>query len=213
MIRVADNGCGIAPEHMSRLFEPFFTTKPPGRGTGLGLATLFGIVKVHHGFVRVRSQLGKGTSFEILLPRTTDELAGPASPALTTEPVTKRETILLVEDETNLRKATRMLLEMNGYVVLEAANGIDALRIWDEHAKRIGLLLSDMTMPDGPDGGELARALRRKRPDLKVIITSGYHSDFASRELTDEERFLFLMKPYPIPELLEVVRNALDSRV
>jgi CheY-like chemotaxis protein len=209
MIRVEDNGCGIAPEHMSRLFEPFFTTKPPGKGSGLGLATLFGIVKVHHGFVRVRSELGKGTSFEILLPPTDDKIAESAAPALTPERVADPATILLVEDESNLRTTTRMLLEMSGYVVLEAANGIDALRLWDEHANTIRLLFTDMTLREGPDGRELADALRKDRPDLKVILTSGYHPEFAGREVADGQRFL--VKPCPIPELLEAVRHALDS--
>jgi PAS domain S-box-containing protein len=209
MIRVEDTGCGIAPENLSRLFEPFFTTKPPGKGTGLGLATLFGIVQVHHGFVRVQSELGKGTAFEILLPPTDDEVTEATSATPAPRPVADRGTILLVEDETNLRTTTRMLLEMDGYVVLEAANGTDALRVWDEHSQRIGLLFTDMTMPGGPDGRELADTLREDRPDLKVILTSGYHSEFAGREVTNGE--LLLMKPCPLPELLEAVRQALDS--
>jgi CheY-like chemotaxis protein len=209
MVRVEDSGCGIAPEHMSRLFEPFFTTKPPGKGTGLGLATMFGIVKVHHGFVRVRSALGKGTTFEILLPPTDDEVTEPTARVQIPERVAEPGTILLVEDETNLRKTTRMLLEMSGYVVLEAANGIDALRLWDEHAQRIGLLFTDVTMPEGPDGRELAHALRKDRPDLKVILTSGYNSEFAGREVADGHRFL--MKPCPVSELLDAVGHALDA--
>jgi PAS domain S-box-containing protein len=209
VLRVADDGCGIAPEHMSRLFEPFFTTKPPGKGTGLGLATLFGIVKVHHGFVRVRSELGTGTSFEILLPSSDDAIAEPAAPTPVARPVVEPGTILLVEDEANLRKTTRMLLEMSGYAVLEAANGVDALRLWANHAQSIGLLLTDVTMPEGLDGRELAATLRTDRPDLKVILTSGFNSDLAGREMSDGQRFL--MKPYPLPDLLEAVRHALES--
>jgi PAS domain S-box-containing protein len=209
MIRVSDTGSGIAPDHMSRLFEPFFTTKPAGKGTGLGLATTFGIVKVHHGYIRVKSELGKGTSFDILLPPTDDVIAEEPAPAVAPERASEQATILLVEDETNLRRTTRMLLEMSGYVVLEAANSVDARKIWDEHAPKVGLLFTDMTLPDGPDGRELAAALRKERPDLKVILTSGYHSDFAGREIESGERFL--MKPCPTPELLEAVRLALDS--
>jgi PAS domain S-box-containing protein len=209
MLRVVDTGCGIAPEHLSRLFEPFFTTKAPGEGTGLGLATLFGIVKLHHGFIRVASEVGKGTSFEILLPLTAEPVAKPTVRPVMPEPAGAQETILLVEDEPNLRKTTRMLLEMSGYVVIEARSGVEALRAWDEHEKEIGLLFTDMTMPDGLDGRQLAAELRKRRPGLKVILTSGYNADLAGTEV--EAGVLFLMKPCPVPELLEAVRRALDS--
>jgi PAS domain S-box-containing protein len=208
-ITVTDTGAGIAPEHMSRLFEPFFTTKPAGKGTGLGLSTVFGIVKLHHGFVRVSSEVGKGTSVEILLPPTDQAIAVPSPRPAKPEPAGERETILLVEDDANLRKTTRMLFEMSGYVVVEARNGVEALRVWEEHGTRIGLLFTDMTMPEGLDGRQLAAALRRRRPDLKVILTSGYNSDLAGREVDEGERFL--LKPCPVPELLDAVRSALDS--
>jgi PAS domain S-box-containing protein len=210
MIRVVDTGCGIAAEHLSRLFEPFFTTKAPGKGTGLGLATLFGIVKLHHGFVRVASEVGKGTTFEILLPSSDDAVVPSSAPPPMPEPVGEQETILLVEDDANLRKTTRMLLEMSGYVVIEAKSGVDALRVWDENAEQIGLLFTDMTMPDGLDGRQLAAELRKRRPDLKVILTSGYNADLAGRAADDADE-TFLMKPCPIPQLLEAVRAALDS--
>jgi PAS domain S-box-containing protein len=208
-IRVTDTGAGISPEHLDRLFEPFFTTKAPGQGTGLGLATVFGIVKLHHGFVRVTSNLGKGASFEILLPRSNEAVPEPSPPPAAPERKGEQETILLVEDDKNLRKTTRMLLETSGYVVVEAANGIEALRAWDEHEKTIGLLFTDMTMPEGLDGRQLAAELRKRRPGLKVILTSGYNSDLAGREVDHGERFL--MKPCPVPLLLEAVRGALDS--
>jgi PAS domain S-box-containing protein len=209
MIRVVDTGCGIAPEHLNRLFEPFFTTKAPGKGTGLGLATLFGIVKLHHGFVRVTSEVAKGTSFEILLPPTDEPVVAPSPLPALPDPAGEQETILLVEDDTNLRKTTRMLLEMSGYVVIEAKNGVEALRVWDEHEKAICLLFTDMTMPEGLDGRQLAAELRKRRPSLKVILTSGYNSDLVDRAPDEAERFL--MKPCPIPELLEAVRATLDS--
>jgi PAS domain S-box-containing protein len=209
MITVTDTGAGIAPEHLSRLFEPFFTTKPPGKGTGLGLATVFGIVKLHHGFVRVASEVGKGTSVEIFLPPTDEAIAVPSPRPAKPEPAGERETILLVEDDANLRKTTRMLFEMSGYVVVEARNGVEALSMWAEHGERIGLLFTDMTMPEGLDGRQLAAELRRRRPELKVILTSGYNSDLAGREVGERERFL--MKPCPVPELLDAVRLALDS--
>jgi two-component system cell cycle sensor histidine kinase/response regulator CckA len=124
------------------------------------------------------------------------------------EPAGERETILLVEDDANLRKTTRMLLEMSGYVVLEARNGVEALRVWDEHGTRIGLVFTDMTMPEGLDGRQLVAELRKRRPGLKAILTSGYNSDLSGRELDGAERFL--MKPCPVPELLEAVRGTLD---
>ncbi len=209
MIRVADTGCGIASEHLGRLFEPFFTTKEPGKGTGLGLSTVFGIVKLHRGFVRVTSEVGKGTTFEILLPPSDEAIAAPSVPPVMPERAGERETILLVEDDPNLRKTTRMLLEMSGYVVLEAGNGVEALRVWDEHGDRIGLVFTDMTMPEGLDGRQLVAELRKRRPGLKAILTSGYNSDLSGRELDARERFL--MKPCPVPELLEAVRGALDA--
>jgi PAS domain S-box-containing protein len=209
MIRVADTGCGIAPEHLGRLFEPFFTTKEAGKGTGLGLSTVFGIVKLHRGFVRVTSDVGKGTTFEILLPPSDDAISEPSVPAVMPERAADGATILLVEDDANLRKTTRMLLEMSGYVVLEAGNGAEALRVWDVHGKQIGLVFTDMTMPEGLDGRQLVSELRKRRPGLKAILTSGYNSDLSGRELDGAERFL--MKPCPVPELLEAVRGALHS--
>jgi PAS domain S-box-containing protein len=210
MITVTDSGAGIAPEHMSRLFEPFFTTKPPGKGTGLGLATVFGIVKLHHGFVRVASEVGKGTSVEIFLPPTDEKIAAASPSPRLAKPEGERETILLVEDDANLRKTTRMLFEMSGYVVVEARNGVEALSVWEEHGESIGLLFTDMTMPEGLDGRQLAAELRRRRPGLKVILTSGYNSDLVGRA-ADAQEERFLMKPCPVPELLDAVRLALDS--
>jgi len=209
MIRVTDTGSGIASEHQSRLFEPFFTTKPPGKGTGLGLATVFGIVKLHHGFVRVSSEVGQGTTFEILLPPTSEPIDVPSPPPVRPDPPGERETILLVEDDANLRKTTRMLFEMSGYVVVEAKNGVDAIRVWEQHGQRIGLLFTDMTMPEGLDGRQLATELRKRSPELKVILTSGYNAELVGREVDDGARFL--MKPCPVPELLDAVRGALDS--
>ncbi len=209
MIRVSDTGCGIAAEHLGRLFEPFFTTKAPGKGTGLGLSTVFGIVKLHRGFVRVSSEVGKGTTFEVLLPPSDEPIAAPSPAPAKSEPAGERETILLVEDDRNLRKTTRMLLEMSGYIVLEAANGVEALRIFDEHSHKIALLFTDMTMPEGVDGRQLVTELKRRRPGLKSILTSGYNRELSGREMNENERFL--PKPCPVPELLEAVRAALDA--
>jgi signal transduction histidine kinase/CheY-like chemotaxis protein len=205
-LRVTDTGTGIPPEHLRRVFEPFFTTKPVGKGTGLGLATVFGIVKLHGGFIRVSSELGKGTTFEILFRPSDEPVAAPSPMPATAEPP-GAATILLVEDDPSVRKTTRMLLEMNGHEVIDARSGADALRAWDEHGAKIGLLFTDVTLPEGMKGQELAAELRKRKSDLKVILTSGYSADLAGRELESGDRFL--MKPTPPEALLEAVERTL----
>ncbi|HVH42346.1 MAG TPA: MASE1 domain-containing protein [Labilithrix sp.] len=206
-IRVTDTGSGIPPENMRRLFEPFFTTKPPDKGTGLGLATVFGIVKLHNGYIRVTSKVGEGTSFEILLRPSEDALASlPRQP--TTEEATAA-TILLVEDDTSVRKTTHMLLEMNGYDVIDAKSGDEALRLWEEHSPKINLLFTDLRLSKGVNGRELAADLRRRRADLKVILTSGYSPDLVGREIESGDRFL--MKPAAPQELLNAISRALSG--
>jgi PAS domain S-box-containing protein len=209
-IRVADAGIGIPPENMPRLFEPFFTTKVPGKGTGLGLATAFGILKLHHGFVRVTSAVGVGSTFEVLLPPSEDVLE-PAAELSSPKPAAdkNKETILLVEDDDGVRRTTRMLLEIHDYEIVEARNGPDALRVWEERGDQIDLLFTDLTMPDGLDGRQLALELRKRRPGLKVVLTSGYSVHVAGRTLDAGERFL--MKPSTLPALLEAVDGALRS--
>jgi CheY-like chemotaxis protein len=208
---VSDTGEGIPSEILPKIFEPFFTTKEAGKGTGLGLATVFGVVKQHRGWIKVYSEAGKGTTFQIFLP------ASDASAEVSTKEAAKpgsrggAETILLAEDDASLRMLTRATLERNGYRVLEAVNGVEARQIWTEHQSRIALLLTDLVMPGGVDGRELAAHLRTQNPKLKVIFTSGYSAEIAGRELKLQAGQNFVQKPCPTVQLLETVRNCLDS--
>jgi CheY-like chemotaxis protein len=208
-LTVRDTGSGISPEVLPHIFEPFFTTKAVGKGTGLGLATVFGIVKQHHGWLRLRSELGKGTTFEIFIPAST--VAAPAEGLVPASPRAGNETILLAEDEPGLRLLSRIALERFGYRVLEAADGVEALQRWREHSGEIALLITDLMMPAGISGQELARQLRSERPNLKVIFTSGYSAEIAGREIELGEGESFLQKPCPVDRLLETVRHNLDS--
>jgi len=210
-IRVADTGCGIAPEQLARIFEPFFTTKEPGKGTGLGLATVFGIVKQHGGFVQVRSRVGVGTTVEVHLP-SVDGIQAEAPVPVPPEPGTGgSETILAVEDEHAVRRLIRRVLEGRGYRVLEAESGVDALHVWEKHAGEVDLLLTDMVMPEGVGGRDLAGRLQTERPGLRVIFTSGYSAEIAGRELSLLEGQNFLQKPFSPQRLLDAVRRALDA--
>jgi len=182
-LSAADTGSGIPPEILPRIFEPFYTTKDVGKGTGLGLATVFGIVQRHEGWINVTSEVGHGTTFRIYLPR----LAGMAAPKIAEKmPApnpTGNETILLVEDEAPLRVLVRKSLARQGYRVLEAPTGGKALAVWQEHRDDIRLLLTDLVMPDGMSGKELAQRLLRENPGLKVIYTSGYSTEVAGNDL------------------------------
>jgi PAS domain S-box-containing protein len=212
-VTVSDSGSGIAPEHLPRIFEPFFTTKEAGKGTGLGLATVYGIVKQHQGWIDVSSQPGKGATFSIYFPALEAAQATPrTSPAQ--EPVRAgTETILLVEDEQEVRVISRRVLKMNGYNVLEAAAGPEALNLWREHKDKIALLLTDVVMPEGIGGGDLAEQLKAEKPDLKIILVSGYSpaltgksGDFFARVGAN-----FLQKPCSSRLLLDTVRRVLDG--
>jgi PAS domain S-box-containing protein len=210
-LSVSDTGCGIPPKVLPHIFEPFFTTKEAGKGTGLGLATVFGIVKQHRGWLKVYSEAGKGTTFQIFLPASDASAEALAKEAVKPKPRGGSETILLVEDETSLRTLTRTVLERQGYHVLEANNGVEAQQVWTEQQSGIALLLTDLVMPAGVDGRELAARLQIQRPGLKVIFTSGYSADIAGRELTLKAGQNFIQKPCPPDQLLEAVRNCLDS--
>ena len=210
-VRVTDTGSGIAPEHLPHIFEPFFTTKGVGKGTGLGLATVFGIARQHRGSVAVRSEVGAGTTFEVLLPASDaapDEVAPGAAPALQRG---AGETILVVEDEPDVRLLTVAVLERYGYRAIAASSGADAIGVAGRHAGAVDLLFTDLVMPGGMKGWELAEQLQASRPGLKVIFTSGYSADLAGRELVIEEGRNFLQKPYSIHQLLDVVRRSLDG--
>lgn len=210
-VSVTDTGTGIPQQHLARIFEPFYTTKDPGRGTGLGLATAFGIVKQHGGWLTVDSQEGRGARFDVLLRSTEDdESEAHELPAARTARG-GGETILVVEDEVTVRQLTRRILEQGGYSVLEASDAVEALRVWDKHQGSIDVLITDVVMPGGVDGHELAERLYLRNPNLRVILTSGYSPDFAGRELSLRPGQAFVQKPASPRLLLDSVRRCLDG--
>lgn len=206
-LSVQDTGCGISSELLSRIFEPFFTTKGVGEGTGLGLATVFGIVKQHQGWIEVESAIGAGTKFKVFLPISQAEASG--STAISNEPVTGgKETILLVEDEDSVRVLASLILQKYGYRVLEATNAEEAVEVWQRHCSRIELLFTDVLMTGELTGRELAERLQQEKPALKVIYTSGYSAEMGGGEHRDES---FIQKPYHPRRLAEIVRATLDE--
>ena len=209
-LTVSDTGTGISPENLERIFEPFFTTKEPGKGTGLGLATVFGIVQQHGGWLEVSSTVGRGTAFHVFLPLAPSAIGPETAPAIRTVPRGGGETLLVVEDELPVRALARTALERAGYRVLEAANGTEALRIWEDRHGEVDLLLADLVLPGGMGGRALADRLRASHPGLKVVFTSGYSSGFSGRELDVSAHETFLQKPFGPDQLLETVRQCLD---
>ncbi len=210
-IDVADTGTGISKEHLSKIFDPFFTTKPVGQGTGLGLATVYGIVKQTGGFITVDSELGKGTTFRIYLPRyRADENAAPvAEPERPiTRDVTGQDTILLVEDEDAVRSFAARALRLRGYEVLEASGGEEALDIVRAHKDTIHLLVTDVVMPN-MDGPTLVRAVKKLRPDMAVIFMSGYAEEAFRRNDEKAEDLHFLPKPFGLKQLAAKVKDVL----
>lgn len=211
-LSVSDTGCGMDRATLQRIFEPFFTTKEFGKGTGLGLAMVYGIVKQHDGWVEVESEPNQGTTFHIHFP-TSSEVVTPKRDAITSQAAGGgSETILMVEDETSVRTLARKCLQRLGYTVLEAANGMEALHIWQDKRDAIQLLLTDQIMPEGMTGHELATVLRGEKPDLKVIYSSGYSLEMASEDFHMEAGAAFLPKPYEPARLASVVRSCLDGQ-
>ncbi|MEP6590448.1 MAG: PAS domain S-box protein [Gemmatimonadota bacterium] len=211
-LRVSDTGVGISPDDIARIFEPFFTTKPVGKGTGLGLATVFGIVSQHNGAVSVQSNVDQGATFEVFLPLL--EAFSPPATVGSLVPGSARgsETILLAEDDPAVRRLTRQVLQRSGFTVLEAADGPDALQLWDRHEGVIDLLFTDLVMPGGMTGSELAKALRSRKPGLPVVLTSGFSAETAGREMSLADREHFLEKPASPAAIVETVRRCLDGR-
>ncbi len=213
-LRVTDTGTGMDETTLSHIFEPFFTTKEIGKGTGLGLATVYGIVKQHEGWVEVSSEQGKGSTFDIFFPAIAQ-----TNKALKNEPmpdgpvVGGNETILIVEDEEVLREMARDILADYGYKILEAASGKQAFDVWNRHMEAINLVLTDMVMPEGVSGVDLVERLLADRADLKIIFTSGYTSNEISNELMARSQAYFLQKPYSHNDLARIVRECLDSDV
>jgi two-component system, cell cycle sensor histidine kinase and response regulator CckA len=210
-LEISDTGCGMDADTLSRIFEPFFTTKEVGKGSGLGLATIYGIVKQHTGWIEVASEVGKGTTFRIFLPAVEGRpVSSGDTLRLSREIQGGNETILLVEDEPVLLEMVREILQGYKYRVLTASNGLEALELWNQYDGKIDLLLTDVVMPNGMNGRELATKLSKGRPDLKVIYTSGYSSAIVDSE-PDRREGLFLAKPFRPPALADLVRKCLDS--
>jgi PAS domain S-box-containing protein len=209
-VTATDTGCGMDAATLSRVFEPFFTTKEIGKGTGLGLATVYGTVKQHGGWVEVASEPGQGTTFKIFLPAMDGAPLTQTTDSGSTEVRGGGETILLVEDENGVRELARNVLNRYGYEVVCAGDSVEAMEVWREQRERIHLLLTDMVMPNGLSGRELAQQLRSERPDLKVIYSSGYSVELERHELGAEEGTNFLPKPYAAHKLASIVRDCLD---
>jgi CheY-like chemotaxis protein len=210
-VSVSDTGTGIPPEILPRIFEPFFTTKEAGKGTGLGLATVFGIVKQHQGWIKLDNRPGRGVTFRIFLPTDAEAEAEGAQTEVKPKPKGGSETILLVEDEPRVRKSIGTILERRGYRVLSAANPIEATKLWEKHYQEVGLLLTDLVMPGGMNGHELARQLQSAMPSLRVVYISGYSPEIAGQELHLQSGENFVQKPFVTDHLLETIRRSLDG--
>jgi two-component system, cell cycle sensor histidine kinase and response regulator CckA len=210
ILAVSDDGCGMAKETMENIFEPFFTTKQEGQGTGLGLATVYGIVKQNRGFIDVYSEPGQGTTFRIHLPR-----HGTGVPQAAEDKADRvlrggTETVLLVEDEEAVLKLAKSMLEKLGYRVLSARKTEEAIRLAGERAEVIDLLLTDVVMPD-MNGKELLDKIRTISPGLKCLFMSGYTADVISRQGVLDEGVRFIAKPFSLMALDAKVRSSLDE--
>ncbi len=210
-LSVTDTGSGIAPENLRRVFEPFFTTKEVGKGTGLGLASVYGIVEQHRGWVTVESKVGHGSTFRVYLPMVVVVAppSPPSPPALDVRGGS--ETILLVEDDQAVQLVAHATLTRLGYRVLSASTGQEAIRVWNENKAAIHLVLTDMVMPEGMSGKDLGRHFKKERPGLKIIYMSGYNADIAGTNFPQAGTGFFLGKPFEIRTLAESVRHCLDA--
>ena len=212
-LTVTDTGCGMTDAVRARIFEPFFTTKGVGKGTGLGLATVFGITRQHFGWIEVSSEVGKGTTFYVYFPSCKEAVTPEEEKTAPSVPVAGGcETVLIVEDEMILRDMARDFLTDSGYRTLEAGCGRDAIHIWQQNRGKIDLLLTDMKMPEGMSGMELADHMLAQQPDLRIIFTSGYSDDVVSPEILERTNGRFLAKPYAYSDLTRIVRECLDEK-
>jgi two-component system cell cycle sensor histidine kinase/response regulator CckA len=223
-MEVIDTGTGIAPNVIDKIFDPFYTTKDIGKGTGLGLATVYGFIKQTGGFIYVDSELDKGTTFRIFIPRyvpaaddATPEVAAPrlAGPMplaedkkRTTTDLTGQGTILLVEDEEGLRALNARGLSSRGYTVFEAGNGVEAIDVIERRGGNVDLVVSDVMMPE-MDGPTMFKELRKRHPDIKVIFVSGYAEDAFQKSLPDPEKYDFLPKPFTLKQLVAQVKETM----
>jgi len=218
-LTVSDTGSGMSDEVKARIFEPFFTTKELGKGTGLGLATCYGVVSQAGGHIEIESGVGVGTTFRVLLPRAGDAAASDGAPVKpagagpgASHPRRRSATILIVEDNPLVRETVLSVLDAQGFVVMQAADAGDALRLSEGYTGKIDVLISDIVMP-GMDGCELSRDLARRRPDMRIILTSGYTDPGTLARMSDGPPCAFLPKPYPTSALLDKIHQVLPREV
>src|SRR5690606_7463587 len=206
-LTVSDTGAGIPPDAMQHLFEPFYTTKPPGKGTGLGLPQVYGIIQQFEGHIQVESELGKGTRFIVYLPLLVQAEIQPIRAAALHPPHGQGEMILLVEDEAALRDAVKEMLAGLGYQVLTAQNGQEALDVYEQHRGEIALVLSDLIMP-GMGGVELHRELERRDPEARLLLVTGYPN---LEGLEPGSRVHWVQKPFTVDTLAQRVAEAIHQ--
>jgi CheY-like chemotaxis protein len=208
---VTDTGCGMDENTKQRLFEPFFTTKEVGKGTGMGLATTYGIIKQHNGWIEVESHPNQGATFRVFLPASAKPVPVQEKKVTLPGDFGGSETILVVEDEEPVRRFVSELLLEYGYKVRIASNGVEALKVWKDHNDKIDLLLTDVVMPEEISGVHLADRLKAEKHDLKVIYTSGYSMELLEQGFQARANVNFLPKPYHPLKLAETVRTCLDA--
>ena len=214
LVEVEDTGVGIDPDVIGKIFEPFFTTKDVGKGTGLGLSTVYGIVKQTGGYVFADSEVGKRTTFRVCLPRyiveNEDEIASQRAEKKkekeSTRDLTGTGRVLLVEDEDVVRQVAARALARQGYEVLEAGTGVEAMEVMEREKGRVDIVVSDVIMPE-MDGPTLLKELRKTNPELKFIFVSGYPDDAFKRSLDENEAYAFLPKPFTLPQLAAKVKE------
>jgi PAS domain S-box-containing protein len=211
-LTVADTGVGMNEGTLKRIFEPFFTTKDVGKGTGLGLPTAHGIIKQHQGWIEVHSQPGQGSTFTVHLPVKVMAAAAVAEAPAALPVVGGQGTVLLVEDEEIVRRPIGLYLRKLGYRVIEAANGMQAFTLWRQHRDQVDVLFTDMVMPEGVSGLELAEKLRVEKPGLKIIISSGYSTEISMQGVSPTAGYIYLPKPSPSANIAAAVRQCLEKQ-
>ena len=210
MLAISDDGSGIAPETLDKIFEPFFTTKGLGKGTGLGLATVYGIVKQNSGFINVYSEPERGTTIKIYLPKHKGQAAETYSEKTFEIPLSRDETVLLVEDDGSILKLGKRILEGLGYVVLSTNSPREAIKLAEEHAGEVNLLITDVVMPE-MNGRELSEQLQSLYPNLKILFMSGYTADVIAHRGVLEDGVCFISKPFSKKDMAVKVRDVLDN--
>ncbi len=208
LLRVSDTGCGMESSILDRIFEPFFTTKGAEKGTGLGLATTFGIIKQHGGNILAASEVGKGTTFEIYLPLRSKKIESEARPAQLRTPMPASATVLIIEDDPSVQKLASRILAKQGYIVIESDNVADAIEKSQKYKEAIHLVLTDMVMP-GMNGPEAFAKIREQHPEAKALFMSGYADDIVARQGAMKAGVVFIQKPFSVQGLLEKCRQAL----